>query len=166
MNMELKSIQEQIDNFKRNNPTESVGDLSDAVYTYDKLYDHRAVLAALAFMHLPYAWKSNMKKDGTRYENNIFIAGAPTSEGMVVFYFNLQYWDLFKIPEISRSPEYNKEFIDSSLNRLMKFIRSSDIRLVNKNNIEIIEDIVNKDIISLFTTDPLQIASYISFYNR
>lgn len=163
MNFELKEIQSKIDEFISSNPNESVGELCDSINSFKDLYRDRAALAALAFINMPYAWKS--KIDDEIYKGE-FLAGIPTPNGMITYKFDLEYWDLFKIPEIPYDTSYLDHLDNADSITLMKFIKDSNIRLIHKDNISSIEDVVNRKIISKFSDDPLKIAAYVSFYNR
>ena len=85
MNIQLKHIQRLIDNFKKENPNESVGELSDTYHSFNDLYKHRTILTALAFLNLPYAWKSKIHEDGSMYDG-MFVVGVPTPYGMISYH--------------------------------------------------------------------------------
>lgn len=165
MNSNLRRIQNQIDDFKKRNPEESVGELSDTYHSFDDLYKHRTVLTALAFIYIPYAWKSKIHDDGSMYDG-MFIVGAPTPTGMISYHYDIEYWNIFKIPELPHAPKFTGYTDNDVLTRIEDFIISSNTRLVNSTNIESIEDIVKNEIIPTFGDDVISQASFISFYNH
>lgn len=165
MNMSLKTIQDQIDKFKEDNPNESVGELSDTYHSFNDLYKHRTILTALAFIHLPYAWKSRVHEDGSMFDG-MFIVGAPTPYGMITYHYDLEYWNLFKVPELPHAPKFDGHTPEDVLDRLEKYISSATNKLVNDNNVDDIENIVQEYILPIFREDVISMAAFVSFYNR
>ena len=123
MNIELKQIQDQINEFKRKNPNESVGELSDTYHSFNDLYKHRTVLTALLFLNLPYAWKSKIHDDGSMFDG-MFIIGAPTPTGMISYHYDLEYWDLFKIPEKEKANEWDGHTPQQAFKRMKDYIKN------------------------------------------
>jgi hypothetical protein len=163
-NITLKNIQNQIDDYKKDNPEESVGFLNDGYHSFNDLYKHRLLLTAIAFMYLPYAWKSKKHEDGDMFDG-MFIVGAPTPSGMITYHYDLPYWDLFKVPELPHAPHFDGHTPDDVLDRLMDYLKSSTTRLVNNNNIDTIESIVKEEILPVFE-NPVLAASFVAFYNK
>lgn len=165
MNLELKSIQDEIDKYKENHNNASVGDLSDGYHSFNDLYKHRTVLLAMVLMKLPYAWKSKLHDDGTMFDG-MFIAGAPTPDGMISYHMDLEYWDLFKIPELPHAPKFDGYTEKDVLDRLTKFIQNSTYgRFVNLNNIDTVDRIVREEILPVFGNDLVAQAAFIGTYN-
>ena len=165
MNIQLKHIQRLIDNFKKENPNESVGELSDTYHSFDNLYKHRTILSALLFLNFPYSWKSKIHEDGTMYDG-MFVTGFPTPTGMVSYHYDLEYWDLFKIPEIPHAPHFDGYTDNDVLIRLTNIIKNSSTKLFNTDDINKIEDIVKSQILPIFGNDIIKKAAYISFFNK
>lgn len=165
MNIQLKHIQRLIDNFKKENPNESVGELSDTYHSFDDLYRHRTILSALLFLNFPYSWKSKIHEDGTMYDG-MFVTGFPTPTGMVSYHYDLEYWDLFKIPEIPHAPHFDGYTDNDVLIRLTNIIKNSSTKLFNTDDINKIEDIVKSQILPTFGDDIIKKAAYISFFNK
>ncbi len=165
MNIGLKNIQDQIDEYKKDNPNESVGDLSDGYHTFNELYKHRTVLTALAFIHLPYAWKAKIHEDGSMYDG-MFIVGAPTPWGMITYHYDLEYWNLFKVPELPHAPKFDGHTPNDVVDRLENYIMSATTKLVNDYNVDAIERVVQEYILPIFGEDITSMAAFVSFYNR
>lgn len=165
MNIGLKNIQYQIDKFKKENHNESVGELSDTYHSFNDLYKHRTILTALAFIHLPYAWKSRVHEDGSMFDG-MFIVGAPTPYGMITYHYDLEYWNLFKVPELPHAPKFDGHTPEDVLDRLEKYISSATNKLVNDNNVDAIENVVQEYILPIFGEDVISMAAFVSFYNR
>lgn len=165
MNIQLKHIQKLIDNFKKENPNESVGELSDTYHSFDDLYKHRTILSALLFLNFPYSWKSKIHEDGTMYDG-MFVTGFPTPTGMVSYHYDLEYWDLFKIPEIPHAPHFDGYTDNDVLIRLTNIIKNSSTKLFNTDDINKIEDIVKSQILPTFGDDIIKKAAYILFFNK
>ena len=164
MNRELEAIQQQIDYYKLNSGGASVGVLKDGYHSFNDLYRHRTLLLALACMNVPYAWKSRLHEDGTMYEG-MFIVGLPTPTGMITYHQDIEYWPLFKIPELPHAPKFDGYTPEDVTNRIEDFLKSATTRLVNRDNIETIEQIVTDEILPVFGDDLVAQAAYIGFYN-
>ena len=165
MNIQLKHIQRLINSFKEENPNESVGELSDTYHSFNDLYKHRTILTALAFLSLPYTWKSKIHEDGTMY-NGMFVVGAPTPEGMISYHYDLEYWDLFKIPELPHAPHFTGYTDNDVLERLIYIIKNSSTKLFNLDDIQKIEEIVKSEILPVFGDNIIKQAAYISFFDK
>ncbi len=97
-----------------------IGELSDGYHTFNELYHHRALLTAKLFntyFHL--AWKSKLHHDGTMYDG-MFIVGIETPEGMATYHYDIDpYWDMFKIKELDKAPEWDGHTPEDAINRIM-----------------------------------------------
>ena len=163
MNQKIKDIQKQINELHDSGM--HVGELSDTYHSFDDLYDHRMVLTALALMTLPYSWKAKKHEDGSMFDG-MFIVGTPTPEGMITYHYDLEYWNLFKIPEIPHAPHFDGHTPEDVVKRLKGYINSASTKIVNSNNIEKIEKIVTEEILPVFGDDIVSKAAYIGTYNR
>lgn len=165
MDKELQKIQSEITDYKIKNPDASVGELNDNHHSFNDLYKHRTVLTALAFIHLPYAWKSATHEDGSMYDG-MFIVGAPTPEGMITYHYDNEYWDLFKVPVLPHAPHFDGHTPEQVIERLTNYIKNSGSRLVGTNNIDAIEKVVSDYILPVFGDNTVAKAAFIGFYNR
>ena len=165
MNIQLKHIQRLIDNFKKENPNESVGELSDTYHSFNDLYKHRTILTALAFLNLPYAWKSKIHEDGSMYDG-MFVVGAPTPYGMISYHYDLEFWDMFKIPELPHAPHFTGYTDEDVLDRLTNVIRNSSTRLYNFEDMQKIEKIIRDEILPTFGDNIIKEAAFISFFDK
>lgn len=165
MNIQLKHIQRLIDNFKKENPNESVGELSDTYHSFNDLYKHRTILTALAFLNLPYAWKSKIHEDGSMYDG-MFVVGAPTPYGMISYHYDLEFWDMFKIPELPHAPHFTGYTDEDVLDRLTNIIRNSSTRLYNFEDMQKIEKIIKDEILPTFGDNIIKEAAFISFFDK
>ena len=163
MDEKLRNIQNQINEIKETGA--SVGELSDTYHSFNDLYEHRTVLTALAMMNMPYSWKAKKHEDGSMYDG-MFIVGAPTPEGMITYHYDLEYWNLFKIPEIPHAPHFDGHTPEDVINRLKGYINSASTRLVNPSNFYKIEKIVSDEILPIFGDDIVSKAAYVVFYNK
>jgi len=98
-------------------------DISDGYHTFGECYAHRAVLTAALFRHIPFTWKSKHHYDE---ENNpmfdgMFIVGVTTPDGCATYHYNLDKWDMFKIPEIANAPKFDGHTPDDVINRIVKY---------------------------------------------
>lgn len=165
MNIQLKNIQKSIDDFKEKNPNESVGELNDTYHSFNDLYKHKTILSALLFLNLPYSWKAKVHEDGTMFDG-MFITGFPTPTGMISYHYDLEYWDMFKIPELPKAPHFDGYTDQDVLTRLANIIRHSSTKLFNIDDINKIEEIVKTQILPTFGDDIISKAAYISFFDR
>lgn len=67
--------------------TDINGSTSDGFHTFDELYHHRTILAALLLNQLPGLdpWKARLHNDGTMYDG-FFIVGADTMGGQATYH--------------------------------------------------------------------------------
>ncbi len=163
MDNKLKEIQDQINEYKKSGS--SVGELSDTYHSFNDLYEHRVVLTALAFMNIPYAWKSKKHEDGSMFDG-MFIVGAPTPDGIITYHYDLEHWNLFKVPEIPHAPHFDGHTPEDVIERIKGFINSASTRLINNENIDKIEKVVTEYILPVFGDDIIAKAAYIGCYNK
>ena len=103
------------------------GDTSDGWHTFDELYEHRTVLFASLCNCLQelnaegkdFAFKSWHHDDGTMYDG-MFIAGIWTCMGWVTYHCEAKYWDMFDVPELEQTPEWDGASPVNGLFRLVK----------------------------------------------
>lgn len=164
MDSALKAIQSQIDDYKEKTGN-SVGELSDSYHSFNDLYKHRTILTAFAMMSMPYAWKAKVHEDGTMYDG-MFIVGAPTPSGMITYHYDIEYWNLFKVPEIPHAPHFDGHTPEDVLKRLTNWINISGTRMITKDIYESIEKVVTSDILPVFGDDIVAQAAFIGCYNK
>ena len=83
------------------------GSTSDGYHTFDELYEHRTVLfSVICNSHIDLAWKSRHHHDGTMFDD-MFIVGIKTPAGPCTYHCENRYWDLFRVPELERAPEFD-----------------------------------------------------------
>lgn len=163
MDKRLEKIQEQINEVKEAGM--SVGELSDTYHSFNDLYDHRMILSAFAMMNMPYAWKAKTHEDGSMFDG-MFVVGAPTPDGMITYHYDLEYWNLFKIPEIPHAPHFDGHTPEDVINRIKSWIINSGTRLVSQDSFNRIEKIVTEYILPVFGDDIVAQAAYIGCYNK
>lgn len=159
MNLALKHIQDQIDDYKAKNPNESVGELSDTYHSFNDLYKHRTILTAFAFSRTPFAWKSKVHEDGNMFDG-MFIVGCATPDGMITYHYDLEYWNLFKIPELPHAPHFDGHTSEDVLNRLEKYI-GANLSPEEKSKIN---KVVVEEILPVFGDDIVGASSFITYY--
>ena len=100
---------------------DDIGSISDGYHTFDELYDHRAILTALAFnAHKDIAWKSKQhhNPDEPMYDG-MFICGIETPDGQATYHYDIEpYWDLFHVKELECAPEWDGHTPAEALKRL------------------------------------------------
>lgn len=107
------------------------GEISDGYHTFNELYDHRAVLfSVICNQNFDIAWKSKLHDDGTMYDG-MFIAGISTCNGDIRYHVENKYWDLFRVKELDRAPEYDGHTSDDVLERL-KWFGHADRRISDR----------------------------------
>jgi hypothetical protein len=83
------------------------GDLSDGYHSYNELYKHRMVLfSVICNQNQEVAWKSLLHHDGTMFDG-YFIVGINTPQGQFTYHYQLKDWELFKVKELEKAPEYD-----------------------------------------------------------
>lgn len=120
MDFFLARIQASVDIYKAKGG--SVKDLSDGYHTFDELYFHRMVLSSLIFnMYKDVSWKSKQHHDGTMFGDTNFIVGIATPQGQYSYHYDLEFWDLFDVPEVEFAPEYDGHS-PSDIDRLFSLV--------------------------------------------
>lgn len=120
-------IQEKINKLK--NLGVHVGSLSDTYHSFDDLYKHRMYLNAALFRTLPLTWKSKFHHPSSdKMFDGMFIVGVITPDGMATYHYDLPYWDLFKVPELPHSPEYDGHTPDEAINRINKYFNRTTLQ--------------------------------------
>lgn len=100
----------------------SAKDISDGNHTFRELYKQRLVLFCTIcnlFPDISWKAKKHFDNDNDPMFNGCFIAGINTPEGVACYHIKLEYWDLFTIPEIEKSPEYTLYSSDEVLERIL-----------------------------------------------
>ncbi len=84
-------------------------EISDGYHTFEELYHHRCVLfSVICNQNKEKAWKSLLHHDGTMFgDNDMFIVGIETPEGSYTYHYHREYWDMFKVKELDRAPEWD-----------------------------------------------------------
>ena len=95
------------ENTEEDEPKKDLGELSDGYHTFNELYYHRTILFSLFVNYHPeISWKSHKHFDGSMYDG-YFIVGVTTPEGDYSYHCKLEYWDMFKVPEVDHSPQWD-----------------------------------------------------------
>ena len=119
--MVLKNAQATINEVKEMGISRN--SLSDGYHTFGELYHHRAVLfAMICNEHKDRAWKSlqHFNPDDEMLAG-MFIVGIDTPYGQVTYHYDLPYWDLFKVKELERAPEWDGSTPQDCINRMQKW---------------------------------------------
>lgn len=85
----------------------STNGISDNWHTFEELYDHRMMLFTVILNNnKDIAWKSKFHFDGTMFED-FFVCGIDTPDGQFTYHYHLKHWEMFKVPELDRAPEWD-----------------------------------------------------------
>lgn len=111
-------------------PINGIGELSDGYHSFNELYHHRAVLFSVICNLMPNkAWKSKLHSTGDMYEG-MFIVGIETPEGQATYHYNIEpYWNMFKVKELEKAPEWDGHTSSDAINRIARLIEKEE----NKN---------------------------------
>lgn len=124
----IQDINNVIQDVKANGIINSAGKISDGYHTFDELYHHRALLFACLcnVLHENTVWKSKLHSDGTMFDG-MFIAGMETPEGQATYHYNIDpYWDMFKVKEVDRAPEFDGHTPTDALNRIYNYFTAEE----------------------------------------
>ena len=122
---------------KKENAFYIVGnDISDGYHTFKELYDYRMLYNALwvnslheAGLSEKYRLHKSMKHhDGELcFDGGWFIVSLVLPTGQVSNHYEMEYWDLFMIPEFEKSiNEYDGHSPEVAKYRMLDFIRNED----------------------------------------
>lgn len=107
----------------------NTGDVSDGYHTFDELYRYRMLYNAIAFEGLHFAAgmpviKSKRHHTGEEcFGGGWFIVMAQLPTGQVSNHYPLSDWDLFRVPEVEKAPEYDGHSPNEAADRLEAFLR-------------------------------------------
>lgn len=115
------------------------GEVSDGWHTFDELYHYRMLYnAGMAtyfheFLeeHGPYddqfVVKSWRHSDGELCfgKDNYFVVVMQLPTGQVSNHYKGEYWDLFKVPEVERAPEWDGHTPQQAAERLEAYLRQT-----------------------------------------
>jgi hypothetical protein len=115
------------------------GDVSDGWHTFNELYHYRmlynaGMASALVSMTPIKRLKQNIKvvkswrhNDGELCfgKDNYFVVVMQLPTGQVSNHYHGDHWDLFKVPEVERAPEYDGHTPQESAERLEKYLRGN-----------------------------------------
>lgn len=98
------------------------GAISDGYHTFSELYAHRAALFSVVVNSNPeISWKSKQHHDGTMFDG-MFIVGMDTEFGQITYHYNIERdWDLFKVKELAKAPEWDGHTPSDVVKRLISF---------------------------------------------
>lgn len=124
---------------KNEQVTENMGEVSDGYHTFNELYHHRAILFSVIcnnYSHI--AWKSLHHHDPNQpMYDGMFIVGIETPNGQATYHYDIKpYWDMFKVKELDRAPEWDGHTPTDAINRI------SSLPLIGNEMDELIADIL------------------------
>lgn len=133
MDTRLNDIKKAINDYMEETGL-SVGELDDGYHTFNELYEHRAILSALAFNNIPLSWKSLRHYDDNfpMYEG-MFIVGSITPDGIITYHYDLTYWDLFKVPELHKALKFDGHTPSDVVERMRNYIQRGGPKLNRKD---------------------------------
>jgi len=99
----------------------------DEFHTMEELYEQRMVYNAVTATYFDVmrgcAVKSWRHHDGEPcFDGGWFIVGVLTPDGWVTNHYEAKHWDLFKVPEKVRGPEWDGHTPAEGIDRLRKFL--------------------------------------------
>ena len=97
-------------------------EVSDGYHTMSELYDHRRALSAALFnLRGFHSWKSKLHNDGTMFEG-YFVVGTYTNDHkkLITYHYALEYWDQFKVMELTTAPPYDGHTSQDVIERLLE----------------------------------------------
>jgi hypothetical protein len=111
-----------------------MSDVSDGYHTFGELYQIRMLYNAAFFNELMKnpmmvkrrgdivkSWKHSDGKPCFDKEN-YFVVVAQLPTGQISNHYSGKYWDLFKIPEAERAPEWDGHTAQEAADRLAKYL--------------------------------------------
>lgn len=100
-------------------PEGGVGEASDGYHTFNELYHHRAILFSVICNANPdKAWKSKLHDTEDMFEG-MFIVGIETPHGQATYHYDIEpYWDMFKVKELEKAPEWDGHTPEQAIERI------------------------------------------------
>lgn len=105
-----------------------MGEMSDGYHTFNELYRYRMLYNAGFFHFLKTAGydvvKSKKHNDGEPcFGGGWFIVMANLPNGQVSNHYEMKDWNLFKIPEVERAPEWDGHTPEEAADRIEEFLK-------------------------------------------
>ena len=125
---------------KNDQVNDDMGEVSDGYHTFNELYHHRAILFSVICNNYPHlAWKSLKHHDPNQpMYDNMFIVGIDTPEGQATYHYDITpYWDMFKVTELEKAPEWDGHTPDDAIKRI------ASLPIINTNQEYNITDMLN-----------------------
>lgn len=100
----VNNINNLIANLNNNNTLFDVGKISDGYHTFEDLYNFRKMYNAVLFNEWSKLDKYDVHKSIKHFDGDLcfgggwFIVSAKLPTGQISNHYNLEDWDLFKIP--------------------------------------------------------------------
>lgn len=107
---------------------EAPNDVSDGYHTIGELYEFRKLYNAALFNEWAESGKVNVGKsrlhhDGEKpFGGGWFVVWAELPTGQITNHYELKDWDLFRLPEKEKAPEYDEHTSHDVLDRLRDFL--------------------------------------------
>lgn len=108
------------------------GNTSDGYHTFRELYRYRMLLQAGWFNNLVIVTdipvvKSWRHSDGELCfgKENYFVVAAQFPTGQVTNHYKGEFWDLFRVPEVEKAPEWDGHTAQVAAQRMEDYIRGS-----------------------------------------
>ena len=99
------------------------GETSDGYHTFNELYEFRMLYNAAFFNIIDAVCKSWKHSDGELcFGGGWFVVSAQLPTGQITNHYEAKNWDLFKIPEVEKAPEWDGHTPQDVIERLRKFI--------------------------------------------
>lgn len=101
------------------------GEISDGYHTFNELYRYRMLYNAAFFNLLPKSivHKSKRHHDGDEcFGGGWFIVMANLPTGQISNHYELEYWDLFQIPERETADKWDGHTPQEAADRLYKYL--------------------------------------------
>ena len=99
----------------------AISEFMDEYHSFHDLYTQRMYLTALAFnSNSGIAWKSKKHQECDMFPG-YFIVGISTPQGQYSYHYKLEFWDLFKVPELPFAPTWDGH-TSMDVERLMSIV--------------------------------------------
>lgn len=112
---------------------DKMSEISDGYHTFAELYRYRMLYQAAWFNEIQLdhesegysnygLCKSKLHHDGTMFEGGYFIVVAQLPTGQISNHYKLEHWDMFKLPEVEKAPEWDGHTPTEAADRIEQYI--------------------------------------------
>lgn len=104
------------------------GEISDGYHTFNELYEFRMLYNAAFFNELHRRWGVSVVKSWRHSDGELcfgggwFVVSTELPTGQITNHYEAKHWDLFRVPEVDKAPEWDGHTPQDVAQRLRDYL--------------------------------------------